>query len=114
MSDGVPASPHAPINSIAVIASVDLKRLEGVTSGWYEPQCVMVPCTRRLRAAAIAAATTTSRRITHAAGAHDVGVTATATTCGSIASCDDSPWITGPAFVVTVYAPPSVPDARRV
>ena len=108
MFDGVPAFPQEPIKSIAVIAGVNLKRLEGVTSGWYGSQSVGVPWTsRRLRDATIPAATTTSRPITHAVGAHDVGVTATGTACGSVASCDDSAGITGPAFVVAVYAPPS-------
>jgi hypothetical protein len=41
--DGVPTFPQAPTERIAVIASVDVKRLEGVTSRWYEPQCVGVP-----------------------------------------------------------------------
>ena len=43
VSDGVPAFPQAPTKSIAVIASVDLKLLEGVTSGCYERHRVMVP-----------------------------------------------------------------------
>jgi hypothetical protein len=43
VTDGVPAPPHAPTNRIAVVVSVDWKRLEGVTSRWYEPQCVKVP-----------------------------------------------------------------------
>ena len=43
VSDVVPAFPQAPTNRIAVIASVDVRRLEGVTSRWYEPQCVTVP-----------------------------------------------------------------------
>jgi len=42
-SDGAPPFPHAPTHRIAVIARVDLKRFEGVTSGWYEPQCITVP-----------------------------------------------------------------------
>jgi hypothetical protein len=43
VTEGVPAPPQAPTNRIVVIVSVDLKCLEGVTSGWYEPQCVTVP-----------------------------------------------------------------------
>jgi len=36
VSVGVPALPQAPASRMAAIASVDAKRLEGVTSRWYE------------------------------------------------------------------------------
>jgi len=36
VSVGVPAFPQAPTERTAAIASVDAKRLEGVTSRWYE------------------------------------------------------------------------------
>jgi len=36
VSVGVPTLPQAPTERAAAIASVDAKRLEGVTSRWYE------------------------------------------------------------------------------
>lgn len=36
VSAGVPAFPQAPTDRAAAIAIVDVRRLEGVTSRWYE------------------------------------------------------------------------------
>ena len=44
VSDGVLPIPQAPTNRNAVSASADEHHLRGgVTSRWYEPQCVTVP-----------------------------------------------------------------------
>ena len=113
VSDGVPAFPQAPTNRTAVIASVDVKRLEGVTSRWYEPQCGTVPRSRRLRADAMAATTTSIRPIPHITGADDLGGTGAGTTRCSIAasrrvSVDHRPGVRGDRLRGTVGL--AVPD----
>ena len=55
-----PVLVHA-LDRIVAIASAELDHLrECLTSGWYEPQFVVVPCSRRLREDAIAAAATSA------------------------------------------------------